>query len=143
MILPPRLWGYLLLWYYYAILLSMTRKTLSKKVRQEVYAKYNGHCAYCGKPIEYKDMQIDHLVSVYAHGGTDDIDNLMPSCRACNYYKSTYPLEDFRKLLSTVVERLDRDFTYRIAKTYGIITENDNPIVFYFERVENVKDVQV
>ena len=121
----------------------MSRKTLTKKVRQDVYDKYDGHCAYCGKPIEYKDMQVDHLVSVYAHGGTDDIDNLMPSCRACNYYKSTYPLEDFRKLLSTVVERLDRDFTYRIAKSYGIITENDNPIVFYFERVENVKDVQV
>jgi hypothetical protein len=25
------------------------RKTIPKKVREAVYAKYGGHCAYCGK----------------------------------------------------------------------------------------------
>lgn len=29
---------------------------ISKKVRQEVYEKYNRHCAYCGKEIELKDI---------------------------------------------------------------------------------------
>ena len=35
----------------------------SKKTREEVYKKYDGHCAYCGKKIEIKDMQIDHMYS--------------------------------------------------------------------------------
>lgn len=27
------------------------RKTISKKIRKNVYQKYNGHCAYCGCSI--------------------------------------------------------------------------------------------
>jgi 5-methylcytosine-specific restriction endonuclease McrA len=42
----------------------MARKAISKKMRLEVYNKYNGHCAYCGKELEYKDMQVDHLIPV-------------------------------------------------------------------------------
>jgi len=34
---------------------------MTKKQRIKVYEKYNGHCAYCGKKIEYKDMQVDHI----------------------------------------------------------------------------------
>ncbi len=33
-----------------------------KQIRELVYKKYDGHCAYCGKKIELKDMQIDHFV---------------------------------------------------------------------------------
>lgn len=32
---------------------------ISKKTREAVYQKYAGHCAYCGRPIAYKDMQVD------------------------------------------------------------------------------------
>ena len=28
----------------------------SKKTREEVYKKYDGHCAYCGKEIEIKEI---------------------------------------------------------------------------------------
>lgn len=32
-----------------------------KRIRELVYNKYGGHCAYCGKKIDIKDMQIDHF----------------------------------------------------------------------------------
>lgn len=35
---------------------------MKKEDRLKIYRKYDGHCAYCGKSIEYKDMQVDHLV---------------------------------------------------------------------------------
>ena len=54
--------------------------------RQAVYEKLGGHCAYCGKKIEIKNMQIDHL-QPKSRGGTDDFENLLPSCRSCNHYK--------------------------------------------------------
>ena len=38
---------------------------ISKKTREIVYNKYNGHCAYCGCEIEMKDMQVDHIVPKY------------------------------------------------------------------------------
>lgn len=36
---------------------------ISKKTREAVYQKYGGRCAYCGRPIAYKDMQVDHLAA--------------------------------------------------------------------------------
>lgn len=35
--------------------------SFSKKKREAVYAKYDGHCAYCGRSIDIKDMQVDHF----------------------------------------------------------------------------------
>lgn len=40
----------------------MIRKSIPKHIRQQVYEKYGGHCAYCGKALEYKDMQVDHMI---------------------------------------------------------------------------------
>ena len=34
--------------------------SVTKAMRQQVYEKYGGHCAYCGRQIEYKEMQVDH-----------------------------------------------------------------------------------
>ena len=42
-------------------------KPITKKIRIKVWEKYNHHCAYCGCKLEYKDMQVDHIDSVYVH----------------------------------------------------------------------------
>lgn len=34
---------------------------MNKELREQIYHKYDGRCAYCGREIEYKDMQVDHL----------------------------------------------------------------------------------
>lgn len=112
----------------------MARKSISKSTRKIVYQKYNGRCAYCGCELEYKDMQIDHIRSVYWNNGDNEIDNLMPACRMCNFYKSTYSLEEFRERLQTLTERLEKTFIYRLAKKYGIVEEHKKPIRFYFEK---------
>lgn len=83
------------------------RKAISKKVRQSVYLMYNGHCAYCGTEIAYKDMQVDHATPLRI-GGADDISNYMPACRSCNHYKATLDVEGFRKYLSEIHKRLMR-----------------------------------
>lgn len=75
--------------------------SFSKKKREAVYAKYDGHCAYCGRAIDIKNMQVDHFKPQRAwnaeDAGTDDISNLMPSCRMCNHYKRANSLETFRR----------------------------------------------
>lgn len=113
------------------------RKAIPKEVRLQVYHKYNCRCAYCGCWIAYKDMQVDHLESVYraelANKPVDEsIDNYMPACRACNFYKSSMSLEDFREMVSTLHERLEKLFIYRLAKKYGMVVEKPMPR-FYFE----------
>lgn len=118
-------------------------KPIPKKMRMDLYDKYNHKCAYCGCDLEYKDMQIDHIKSVYTHMDVHqeltekDLykeENLLPSCRQCNFYKSSLSLEDFRKrLTSTMMSNLQKDFGYRLAIKYSLIKEHIKPIVFYFE----------
>ena len=119
------------------------RKPIPKSVRKLVYAKYNGHCAYCGCEIPEKGFNVDHLHCIRNYEYTEeftgidvhDISNLMPSCGSCNRYKATMDLEDFRKELQKIPDRLKRDVcTYNIALRYGMVQENREPIKFYFEK---------
>lgn len=124
-----------------------------KRDRQEVYDKMQWHCWYCWKKILIKEMQVDHIISqcnfewdiksnyfapqFLKHLTVNDvhhIDNLMPSCRRCNNYKSSMTLEKFRKELERQIERLNLYSTwYKLAKAYWKIIENNTPIIFYFE----------
>jgi predicted restriction endonuclease len=118
---------------------------MKKETRQTVYEKYNGHCAYCGCYLNFKDMQVDHLVSQFhfkfnmAKAYTDkylnDISNLMPSCRVCNKWKSCHSLEAFRFEIQEQLKRLNEySSNFRLAKKYGLVEENQQSILFYFEK---------
>jgi hypothetical protein len=115
--------------------------------REEVYNKCGGHCAYCGNDITIKQMQIDHKEPLFRNHtdkqlehykrerGTNEMDNLLPSCGRCNKWKSTFTIEDFRKIVGTSLVRLERDTpNYRLARDFGLLTENNIDVVFYFER---------
>ena len=116
---------------------------LNKKLRQEVYDKYNGHCAYCGCEIEMKDMQIDHIVPKYRNNemwhngeiGSDDISNLNPSCRMCNYYKGMGSVVQFReRLKDTLMRNVQRPFDFRLAEKYGMVKIEEWDGKFYYEK---------
>lgn len=113
---------------------SKRRKTISKDKRKLVYEKCDGHCAYCGRQLEYKDMQVDHLHPVYL-GGKDELENYMPACRACNFYKSTMSIEDLREQIGLLQKRLNNIFIYKLALSYGVIEETSKEIKFYFEEL--------
>lgn len=112
--------------------------SISKKTRQKVYEKYKGKCAYCGREIKYKDMQVDHFIAKRAYGeeGTDDISNLMPACRMCNHYKRANPLELFRTYIQEIPRKLRNNYIYKVGVAYGNVIENEKPIEFYFEKVK-------
>lgn len=115
----------------------MKRKSISKAIRQQVYEKYGRRCAYCGCKLTMAEMQVDHVAAVYTHeggAGLDNEDNLMPACRACNFYKSTFGIEDFRKRIETIPERLEESFIYRLAKKYGLVTRGEKYVEFWFEK---------
>ena len=101
---------------------------------------YNGHCAYCGKQIELKDMQVDHAKPLIK-GGEDEISNYMPSCRSCNHYKATLDVEGFRNYLSRIHKRLMRDsVAYQVAERFGIVKHISDDVKFYFEEHGGGKD---
>jgi hypothetical protein len=115
--------------------------------RQQVYEKYNGHCAYCGVKIDIKQMQVDHIIpkETFHHPkynpgyyNANDPRNLNPSCRSCNNYKSSLPMEEFRRYVGQQIEILRRDRpTFRMAERFGLIQCLPQKVVFHFEKIEN------
>lgn len=103
--------------------------------RQAILDKFDGHCAYCGKEITLKEMQVDHIKPL-CNGGTNDSDNLNPSCRRCNHYKRSGDTEVLRWLVGGLIERLKKNYIFKVALDYGLITLNEWNGKFYFERGE-------
>lgn len=105
--------------------------------RALLHAKYDGHCAYCGKTISINEMQIDHI-KPKKQGGTYEMSNLSPSCRRCNHYKRAGTPEYLRWLLRGLLDRLDKIYIYKVAKDYGMISETPFDGKFYFEKVNEI-----
>lgn len=114
------------------------RRKLTKDERMAVYKKANGHCAYCGCELEYKDMQVDHVIPIngWSEQGEDTLDNMLPACRSCNHYKSRSTLEGFRKMVENMPAVLMRDsVTYKNAVRFGLVAPTPRPVKFYFEQI--------
>jgi len=115
---------------------------MKKKLREAIWIKYDKHCAYCGKELEYSKMQVDHyfpkrnpmLAITYGVADVNAIENLMPSCRRCNHYKRGLLPDSFRKRMASLHERIVDIYIIKVAIDYGLvkITPFDNK--FYFER---------
>lgn len=95
----------------------------SKVQMAQLHARDGYHCRYCGIPVIRPEIrkracqlypddvtwgstnasqhagfqtlwaQYDHVVP-HAYGGTNDLDNLVVSCAACNFGKMSYRLEE-------------------------------------------------
>lgn len=127
----------------------MKHKPISRRLRELVYQKHNGHCGYCGCLLDYNQMQVDHINSLYVKSldlnladnpkltQDDNIENLMPSCRQCNYYKAEADIEGFRRKLKDWLEKTCIDtFQARLAMKYGMLTFKPWDGKFYFEKEE-------
>lgn len=118
---------------------------MNMTTRRLVYDKYGGRCAYCGKELRFEDMQVDHIVPVWRGRdhetlskmvaiGDDSVENLNPSCRACNFRKGTNSVEDFRRILREQCQGImKRSFQVRQSLDFGLLEWHDMDVVFFFE----------
>lgn len=91
------------------------RKNIAKSVRARAYAKTDGWCWYCGRRAV---SCLDHIVPV-KDGGTNDYDNLVPSCEQCNLRKGVLSVEGFRAKWSLSIGKAII-FTFEYQRTKGI-----------------------
>lgn len=114
---------------------------LTKKQRQEVWNKSDGHCWYCGSTLPEKGWHADHVEPIYRDKkfGTqkprnDIIENIVPACATCNLFKNVFNLEQFRYELSRQVDRArETSINFRMAEKFEQIEATRSPIVFWFE----------
>lgn len=114
---------------------------MKKELRQQVHFKYGGNCAYCGKCIKYKDMQVDHIIPknrffmyIKDQRKVDDFANLAPACRTCNHYKRVYTVEEFRKVMLNLHTNAASQYLTKVMINYGMINIKSFDGVFYFEK---------
>lgn len=64
-----------------------SRVYIDNKTRELVSKKTKGVCSHCGCKIRIGDnFSVDHAVPLNI-GGTNDIENLVPLCKDCNFHK--------------------------------------------------------
>lgn len=98
---------------------------MKKQIREVVRLKFNGVCAYTGKPLG-EDWQVDHVCSKHMHeyncyGNSstveevkeklkqvDNIENLLPAIKIINHYKRSLDLEGFRHYMMNFHKRLKK-----------------------------------
>jgi hypothetical protein len=108
-------------------------------------------CQYCGKEIDYKDMQVDHLIPIqrehwhkYSEEEVECFENYMPACRRCNHYKRAHSLKTFRTYIEEIPSKLYRDnYIYKVGLDYGLIEEHKHEIKFFFEQVAEGRIINV
>ncbi len=105
------------------------RRRWTQNQRIKVYNKTNGRCAYCGCELNFNEMVLDHVVSLH-NCGKDEIENLIASCRECNYYKAGCNPDGFRKKLKKAFHKEKVcAFVQKLKDKYGNCWNG----VFYFE----------
>ena len=121
-------------------------KSVSRKLRLEVFRRQDGLCAYCGEALPEKGFHIDHIEPQslrFYHYGKDvhRSENLHASCRSCNILKGSHSLEGFRYLVGEFYRTLRRDSRYRCLLRFNRITEThvDKDVLFHFEKPTTTK----
>lgn len=133
---------------------------MTKRLIQSVFDKYDGLCAYTGKPLG-DDWQVDHIIPKchyiwfqssemkIKHGvsNVDDIKNLMPAKSIVNHYKRALDLDGFRYYMCGFHKRIAKlpkktkiartqkrkDYMMKLAELFDITTERPFNGKFYFE----------
>ncbi|MBI6550715.1 HNH endonuclease [Xenorhabdus sp. VLS] len=115
---------------------------LTKKQRSVIRDKFGGRCAYCGCDLPAAGWHADHGEPVMRYGDgqchypeNDTIENMMPSCRSCNLYKSCSDVESFRQIITRQLQNsIHRTQSLRAAQRFGKLSFDLSPVVFWFEK---------
>lgn len=128
--------------------------------------KFGGKCAYCGCELPEKGWHADHVEAVHRkleideearekglwklkqtgesfRPENDTLENMFPACAPCNLFKSVFDLEEFRRQIAFQTGRaLKSSVNFRTAERFGQVQITPSPIVFWFEKYQEVKDAK-
>lgn len=88
-------------------MMSNIQTATRRKIATQLINRDGYNCHYCGCVLENsiagynpKGASIDHVIA-QDNGGSDNLDNLVLSCRKCNQNKKTKHYQEFRFMKET------------------------------------------
>lgn len=78
------------------------RRKFTDYERKNIYAKGNGRCAICGRPIDFYSMTVDHKIPL-SKGGTNELTNLQPACLTCNFLKNGLTMDELEGKMKEII----------------------------------------
>jgi hypothetical protein len=98
---------------------------MTPEQRQALRERYSFRCGYCGVHEHQigAELTVDHF-QPRSRGGTDDADNLVYCCHACNEHKGNYWLPNAaQRLLHPLLDDLDAHVAAEADGTVRGLTE--------------------
>lgn len=112
------------------------RKSISQKLRFEIFKRDNFTCQYCSAKPPKVALEIDHLVPV-CKKGTNHIDNLITACFDCNRGKSG---NELTSIPLTIIEKSElKKIALKQYKDYQkLLLEEKKQIEIEIDNIESV-----
>jgi hypothetical protein len=111
-----------------------------KRIRPFVWRKSDGRCWYCGCKLDPWKFHIDHF-EPRSKGGSDKLENLVPTCPNCNIVKNDRPIwkwridiEKEKGLAMSKGQIMSLNGEGLMNKVLDKIYLWEPPVLFWFER---------
>lgn len=91
--------------------------------RQNIYLRDNHRCTYCGTRFGAQQLTLDHLVPL-SRGGKTTWENIVTSCRSCNFRKGSATIEELGIRLERLPARPHLSSQVLFALRYGLETRH-------------------
>lgn len=109
----------------------VSRKSLSKKLRFEIFKRDAFTCVYCGRFAPNVQLHVDHILAV-AEGGGDEPTNLATSCQECNGGKGPRNLKSAVGVLTAPPRPNSEEMIDQLRAYSAYLTERED---FFDEQV--------
>lgn len=111
---------------------------LRNKDKLYIYKRDNKKCFYCAKKLLLKQITLDHYLPL-SKGGTDDIFNVVISCKKCNKLKNDSIPDQFEETILVLLKRAVKDDMI-IGKSLNIDNKKLKEEMLKIERIECITD---
>ncbi len=118
------------------------RRNFSKKLKNDLFAKYEGTCAVCNTHLEIRYFQIDHKVPFEVSGDDYEVENIndfLLLCASCNRAKS-WSCEHCHNWNNEKDEEICKKCYWADPKEYehiALINERRLSLVWQGDEIEN------
>lgn len=82
--------------------------SINKSIKKYVYERDNRVCFFCNKKLKFRQISIDHYLPL-SKGGTDDVFNLVLSCKKCNLEKKDLIIMDYKDIIISNLKKAVED----------------------------------